>query len=84
MFFLLILINEGNNKSFINNKQLFQNLFTMDRGTVEFTRITSTDSLDEHYLKVTTKPKEVTLAVCEEEPTEEEKPVNTNYFFRIF
>jgi hypothetical protein len=56
----------------------------MDRGTVEFTRITSTDSLDEHYLKVTTKPKEVTLAVCEEEPTEEEKPVYTNYFFRIF
>ncbi len=56
----------------------------MDRGTVEFTRITSTDSLDEHYLKVTTKPKEVTLAVCEEEPTEEEKPVNANYFFPDF
>ena len=48
----------------------------MDRGAVEFTRITSTDSMDEHYLKVVTKPKEVTLAVCDEE-IEEEKPVCT-------
>ena len=52
---------------------------TMDRNAVEFTRITSTDSLEEHYLKVTTaattttQPKEVKLAVCEE--LEEEKPV---------
>jgi hypothetical protein len=52
----------------------------MDRGAVEFTRITSTDSMDEHYLKVTTKPKEVTLAVCDEE-IEEEKQVKTKYNF---
>jgi hypothetical protein len=47
----------------------------MDHGTVEFTRITSTDSLDEHYLKVNTTRKEVTLDVCDEEP-EEERPVS--------
>ena len=54
----------------------------MDRNAVEFTRITSTDSLDEHYLTMKTQPKEVKLAVCPEEG-EEEKQVKTFLYSRL-
>ena len=54
----------------------------MDRNAVEFTRITSTDSLDEHYLTMKTQPKEVKLAVCPEEE-EEEKQVKTFLYCRL-